>query len=280
MDLGKEAISLTENLNDPNVGDCDQSNYEEPLSDHSDITLNVEDIWDDSLLIKMYETTQKIIDAELVKLSTKTSETTKDTKEINISNNNTFKNQKQKMNVKDSIDKKPLQSSVINWKEGDYCQATYLEDNVDYEAKIISISNIDQTCLIRYIGYSNEEIRNLSDLKPSEGEKVRKLQIEMAIQDGYITQSESVFDKANYPQEINFSKQLPHIVTGSNQLTNTSRIIPPPPTFLTENNSIPNNQNVLCENEDDVLASMLMSWYMTGYHTGYYQARKDMKTNR
>ena len=31
------------------------------------------------------------------------------------------------------------------------------------------------------------------------------------------------------------------------------------------------------ENED-ALASMLMSWYLTGYHTGYYQVKQNSES--
>ena len=257
-----------------------------------------------------------------------------------------------------------LSKPMYNWKEGAFCQATYLEDGVDYEAKIVAINVAEQTCTIRYIGYENEEHRALVELKPSAGERVRKLQIDMAIQDGYsggVSTKATMYNNNNFssdgfeaegapvsssghqrpampelsliptkmhPQQQqhslhshhhhhqqqqqhyhlqhNFPPPQSNLMTGSlggpthlatNTTSNPNRIIPPPPPFLspagpegasasvaTVLQAITNGPSagssmggaLPTEDDDDVLASMLMSWYMTGYHTGYYQARKDL----
>ena len=255
-----------------------------------------------------------------------------------------------------------LSKPMYNWKEGAFCQATYLEDGVDYEAKIVAINVAEQICTIRYIGYENEEHRALVELKPSAGERVRKLQIDMAIQDGYsggVSTKATMYNnnfssdgfeaegapvsssghqrpampelsliptkmhpqqqqhslhshhhhhqqQQHYHLQHNFPPPQSNLMTGSlgglthlatNTTSNPNRIIPPPPPFLspagpegasasvaTVLQAITNGPSagssmggaLPTEDDDDVLASMLMSWYMTGYHTGYYQARKDL----
>lgn len=296
MELDKQASSRKDGLNDKGTeGDnSEESSYEEGYSDQ-DIQLNDEDVWDDSLLIKMYEASQKQINEELTKRFTgKTCDSSNE--EANVSSatarsgNKKSKhmlNHSKKTTLKAHSDNKPSLSKPLNWKEGDYCQLAYLEDNVNYEAQILSINVSEQTCLVRYIGYENEEVRNLGDLKLSEGEKVRKLQIEMAIQDGYCKTDPTTDGQQQASCSFNLSHanlpELPKQMPGqasAGPASGTSRIIPPPPPFLNDiAHNMANNAGALGEDEDDELASMLMSWYMTGYHTGYYQARKDMKNN-
>lgn len=50
------------------------------------------------------------------------------------------------------------------WAVGDFCQAVYTEDGTVYEAKIVSINTDDNTCVVRYLGYGNEEEQSLEDL--------------------------------------------------------------------------------------------------------------------
>lgn len=60
-------------------------------------------------------------------------------------------------------------------KVGDFVRNTF-EDGVDYEAEIISMDEND-LCLIRYIGYGNEETVKLENLVASWGDEVREQQI-------------------------------------------------------------------------------------------------------
>lgn len=60
------------------------------------------------------------------------------------------------------------------FKVGDFVRATY-EDNVDYEAEILSI-NENGNALIRYIGYGNEQRVKVEDLVASWGIEAREEQ--------------------------------------------------------------------------------------------------------
>lgn len=60
------------------------------------------------------------------------------------------------------------------FKVGDFVRSTY-EDNVDYEAEILSI-NENGNALIRYIGYENEQRVKVEDLVASWGIEAREEQ--------------------------------------------------------------------------------------------------------
>lgn len=250
------------------LDDSDQS-----VSDN-EIVLNDDELWDDTLLIQMYENSQQEINDALIKRFT--TETLPCKEEQSVKNKSKPKNkEKNKKNSKSTA--KTAGSKKTNlehkWLVGDYCRLVFLENDVEYEAKIICIDDSSSTCLIQYIGYENEEVRNLSDLKPSAGDFVRKMQIKMAIQDGYgKTNTEQPTEENNSINSSSANTQKHQNGTPSvkqEPIAGTSKIIPPPP-FLADSSSNAND-------DDDVLASMLMSWYMTGYHTGYYQALKDSK---
>lgn len=251
-------------------------------SDHSlehsvSFMLNDEDLWDDTLLIKMYESSQQQINEALVKRFTENEK--EEDKNNNNNSTNKLDSKSGTKNRKNPISKpKPGKESSrgeeLHWNTGDYCRVAYLKDNVEYEAKIMWINEANKTCSIQYIGYKDEEIRGLCDLKQSGGEYLRNMQIKMAIEDGYLEEERnepveekvksSSFDPNPPPSPIAKSDPpMPSFMPG------TSRVIPPPPSTLT-----PATNN---DDEEDALASMLMSWYMTGYHTGYYQAVKDAK---
>ena len=53
-----------------------------------------------------------------------------------------------------------------HWKVGDMCQAVFTEDGEIYRALIKEINKEESTCLIRFLGYGNEETQELEDLLP------------------------------------------------------------------------------------------------------------------
>lgn len=67
-----------------------------------------------------------------------------------------------------------LKTEDESFKVGDFVRSTF-EDNVDYEAEILSI-NENGTALIRYIGYGNEQRVKLEDLVASWGVEAREEQ--------------------------------------------------------------------------------------------------------
>lgn len=373
---GESEVETAEEETTEDEEEVDDEEYEVD-DDDDEIDLNDDDVWDDSMLIKMYEASQKQINDELTKRFTgKLSDDSTEGKGASSTKtavNNagqqkkttvakSSKQLKSKQKATSSLTTKPLlqlsKPSILlqyNWREGAFCQATFSEDGIDYEAVIVSINPSDQTVLLRYVGYENEEVRSMSELKPSGGERVRQLQREMAIQDGYgqTVSYETDFEqpslllyrnKESNQHQLSIMPNSKHLLhqpgqyhnnlplptpsqipdsnkqqlqlglmpgsknsnsssSSSSSTTNTTtttttncsnRIIPPPPPFLNSFSGVSGEQGFpglggasnaagqlsstpsFPEDDDDVLASMLMSWYMTGYHTGYYQARKDL----
>lgn len=179
-------------------------------------------VWDDSLLVKAYKNSVKMAREELAR-------------RISLSTNNNPKN-------------------VGNWDQnlrvGDYARATY-EDGIDYEAKILSIDKEKGTCILKYIGYDNEQEVSLCDLIASWGKKARRAQFVKA--KNHIQQK----DKTNAPTTNKSSKS--EFVLGSLPPT------PPMPPLMLKTRNLDSAEN---------LSAMLMSWYMSGYYTGIYEGQQ------
>ena len=63
----------------------------------------------------------------------------------------------------------PLEANILltlQWHVGDSCRAIYSEDELIYDAVIVSIDASSRTCLVKFHGYGNTEEQNLSDLLP------------------------------------------------------------------------------------------------------------------
>ena len=55
----------------------------------------------------------------------------------------------------------------LQWNNGDRCMAVFTEDGQVYEAVILCINQSAKTCLVKYVGYGNEELQALSALLPA-----------------------------------------------------------------------------------------------------------------
>lgn len=240
------------------------------------------DEWDDNLIIDAYDKSMELVN-----------------KHVNdrISIDNSVKD---KANQKNQASK----NKVKKWKVGDYCQAVYAEDGQLYEATIVSITN--DNCLVKYIGYLNEETHKLVDLKESDGEDSRTNQIKRCQEERMVHLDKEednleeldnltdAFDQLTYLYHLNKSDNL---MNNSKQQANVDSVkpcatssslhsrlvshlqsnqnanqilIPPPPANL---------PNLVNSNENELLTTTLISWYMSGYHTGYYQATRDLQKN-
>jgi len=155
---------------------------------------------------------------------------------------------------------------------GQYCRCTYSEDGIEYEAQIISINPSNDTFVVKYVGYGNEEQKSLKELKPSLGKRYRKIQSQQSdTQDVGNSGSDNDYEisTTNKTTKTEIKDKTPNS-TPNWFMPSGSRsepIVPPFPSFL--ESSLPS--------DDESLASMLMSWYMSGYHTGYYRALKQCR---
>lgn len=201
-----------------------------------------DDIWDDRLLIKAYEQAIQLQSSDVAK---SVAENT---------NKKSSQSQSSQMPA-DDVDSEPS----TTFKVGDFVRATYHEDNIDYEAKIVSIDENDGTCVVKFIGYDNEQTVRLMDLVDSWGaEEQYKQGTEAAAADADELNDDN--DDSFYPREI---------YRNSNLLQNSLPTPPMPP--------MPPMLKDSFGEDTEHFSAMLMSWYMSGYYTGLYQGHKLAK---
>lgn len=147
------------------------------------------------------------------------------------------------------------------FKLGDFVRATYDADGIDYEAQILSVGDNDE-CLIKFIGYDNEQNVYLDNLMPSWGLAERKKQI---------SEAEELASANEMNAEASESEFVYRPTTMGASVNNSRPMIPPPP-------PMPPMLNDLTEDSEH-LSAMLMAWYMSGYYTGLYQGHKLAKHN-
>jgi survival motor neuron protein len=268
-----------------------------------------DDAWDDRILMKSYQKSVKMVDAALKKKKSEKKVTSKKVSGEGLSALKGVKPKKESFCPADhqvnyhheikNVDKDKLKylrynnESVIktyrfNAAPGKYCRSTFSEDGKDYEAVILQVYP-EESVLLRYIGYENEEVRPISLLKDSAGEQARIKQTQMAKEE--LGQDEALIHEANdteegedpsieqqdpLKQEKSAKASNPTKRSSSGRIQDQTEQSTSGPTF-----SLPCPPPILSSfggNEDDeALASMLMSWYMSGYHTGYYQAMKKYR---
>lgn len=172
--------------------------------------------------------------------------------------------------------------AMDNFAVGDYVRATYDDDGVDYEAEILNFED-NGYCLVKFLGYDNEQLVKVDELLPSWGLATRKKQLIDANAEMLSSTDE------NYEEDETGSQDVVYEIPGANKkkLKNknkannnqshggfgdlngvhfSSSFIPPPP-------PMPPMLNDLTEDSEH-LSAMLMSWYMSGYYTGLYQGHK------
>lgn len=213
------------------------------------------DIWDDTLLIKAYDDSVNLARETLAR---RIADST-NRREENL-------NEDEKKEEATTTSEPELDQEVT-YKVGGFARATYT-DGLDYEGTVVSIDEKAETCILRYVGYENEQEIFLSDLLPSWGPEARKEQILVA------KQAEAEQEK----RTKNFKKKTqaaPKPKRAAAQLP-PGLAVPPmplvPPMFKP-------GGGVEGEPEQDFVA-MLTAWYMSGYYTGLYQGRKENNKNK
>lgn len=271
-----------------------------------------DDQWDDKKLNDAYDKAVRIANVEVAKrvaMSTNTQ---------GSSNDPTFSSKKEKLATKPAKKKATILSTNTNgisddkpkeskWKPGMPCRCVYADDGLEYEAVIVRIVD-DNDCVVKYLGYDNQELVSLDSLKPSLGKDARAQQIKDArreqTEDSYGSLSPNVdgvecSDRVPSPDSIGRSSQkkkkpskkkknqarginingfelpemppIPNMSMLRNQLGSMEMPMPPPPMAFSMDRS---------DNEDQAISSMLLSWYMSGYYTGLYQGLKRAKDGR
>ncbi|ALC43569.1 maker670 [Drosophila busckii] len=150
------------------------------------------------------------------------------------------------------------------YEVGNFARATYT-DGVDYEGVVVSVDEKARSCVLRYVGYENEQEVLLSDLLPSWGSQERRNQFLLAKQ----TEAEAAEPRAKTSKKHGGRAKK----GGGPRLAApvTGLAMPPmplvPPMFTPAG-------GMDGEPSQDFVA-MLTAWYMSGYYTGLYQGRKE-----
>lgn len=201
----------------------------------------LDDIWDDRLLMKAYEQAIQLKSSDVAKSIASDTNKNASTSQLNV----------------DVEDESSNESSTF--KLGDYVRATYDLDTIDYEAQIISIDDENGVCMVKFIGYDNEQTVRLADLVDSWGAAEQKKQeLEAAAAVAATTTSE----ESNADTEEFCPKELYR--NDSNTSSLPAPPMPPLPPMLKDSLGA----------DSEHFSAMLMSWYMSGYYTGLYQGHK------
>ncbi|XP_014232335.1 survival motor neuron protein [Trichogramma pretiosum] len=227
---------------------------------------SVDDVWDDSALIKAYDRAINLAKEEV-------------SKRLGVESQTDTRKQKKAHSKKQNQQQKQMQKK---WVVGSPCRAIYSEDGEYYEAVITKIFENTGTCTVKFIGYNNKETVELCALIESDG-----LQSQIAQQKEATTSQEENSNSMEYEQTqkvngfhvndsdiVNESKLFNNMYMTAPSFNPPMSSIPPAPPLP------PQLMARLPETDADALSSMLMSWYISGFHTGYYHGLKQAKSNQ
>ncbi|KAK2706888.1 survival motor neuron protein 1-like [Artemia franciscana] len=226
---------------------------------------NSENNWDDTLLIKAWDAAVPHVKLELER-------------QQNEENGRSSKDDTKKHFRRDK-----------KWRVNDHCTALYSEDGLLYEAEISYIDEVAGTCIVKFVGYENEEEVSLKSLMRSGGTRARDRQLKdseeekraLAVAEDDESDSSSMqtepTERPSTPtassraersrqQEPAFMEANGNSASFQEYYHQVSGQVPPPlppPLALL-------NTEGLAGDEADAMSAMVMSWYMAGYHTGYY----------
>lgn len=123
---------------------------------------NNDDMWDDTALIEAYDdavtVAKTIVENRMYAAS--------DSMNASSSESNSS------VQLKKGSSKRRQSQKKDAYSVGDNCRCLYSEDGKIYEASVISVNKIG-SCVVRYVGYENEEEVDTSILRPSCGQAAR-----------------------------------------------------------------------------------------------------------
>jgi len=231
---------------------------------HSDM----EDIWDDSVLIESYERAASMAyDVVHEAMRTNGEFSAEDLERHGMDPNKPVRQREDSVTGNSSCTgddsgvkkkgRKKRRSHRKKWQIDDKCLSKYSEDGQWYEATIIAIDRSHNRCTVRYGGYENEEDVNLGMLQKCP---------ETSMDEEESAPSEQEEEEE---REVQNFQTKPHTSRSPGESRAVPLLPPPVPPHLLRHHEVPQ--------EDEAMAAMLMSWYTSGYHTGYYQAMRDVK---
>ncbi|XP_017081283.1 survival motor neuron protein [Drosophila eugracilis] len=210
-------------------------------------------VWDDSLLVKTYDESVGLAREALAR---RLADSTNKREEENAAADEEV--------CEDSATGGAISPEPVSFKVGDYARATYV-DGLDYEGAVVSINEEKGTCVIRYLGYENEQEVLLMDLLPTWGKRVRREQFlvakkEEGDQSGRPGASNAAAGDAKTPKS-----------RGKGRISGGLVMPPMPP--------VPPMIAGQGDGAEQDFVAMLTAWYMSGYYTGLYQGKKEASTS-
>ncbi|XP_017042980.1 survival motor neuron protein [Drosophila ficusphila] len=208
-------------------------------------------VWDDSLLVKTYDESVGLAREALAR---RLADSTNKREEENAATEEAGE---------DSATGGPNSPEPLSFKVGDYARATYV-DGLDYEGAVMTINEEKGTCVIRYLGYENEQEVLLLDLLPSWGKRARREQFLIAKKENDEQPGRS---KAS-PATAGHSKNPKPFGKGRGSAGLVMPPMPPVPPMIAGQG----------DGAEQDFVAMLTAWYMSGYYTGLYQGKKEANT--
>ncbi|KAH8286916.1 hypothetical protein KR018_009047 [Drosophila ironensis] len=224
-------------------------------------------VWDDALLVKTYDESVGLAREALARRLADSTNKRDEAAEEAAQDENVEPSEGQ-------VEYEPVDFDTVPFKVGDYARATY-SDGIDYEGCVVSINKAAGTCVIRYLGYGNEQQVPLGELLPSWGRQARREQFMYAKEDEKETvpvassaAKPSTSSKKVSVKTVAAGERSRAVGTGGGSVAASVPVMPPmpliPPMFASQADG----------GEQDFVA-MLTAWYMSGYYTGLYQGKKE-----
>ncbi|XP_054288085.1 survival motor neuron protein-like [Macrosteles quadrilineatus] len=185
------------------------------------------------------------------------------------------------------------------WAVGSSCRAVYSTDGQQYEAVVVKIVD-NHWCVVRYVGYDNEEEVLIETLIPSKGKKAVQEQIDdsqYVLEEGECSvteesEHEDIYQKKSQHERIkqempSSMEDISKFIDEEDKIFQKTKLkfptrppmtfhvpFPPQPPSLARGASMMKSSSMKRQEE---LNSMLMSWYMCGYYTGLYERGQNLQ---
>ncbi|GIY52556.1 hypothetical protein CDAR_199351, partial [Caerostris darwini] len=99
------------------------------------------------------------------------------------------------------------------WKKGDFCRAVFPEDNLLYEARILSING--DFCTVEFLGYDDMHDVDLCTLKESSQKHVPDSHFENSVTESEVGESTSIDSKSTYCKKEQYDGNLTNVCPSS-----------------------------------------------------------------
>ncbi|KAJ8718328.1 hypothetical protein PYW08_002565 [Mythimna loreyi] len=286
-----------------------------------------DDQWDDKKLNDAYDKAVRVANIEVAKRVAMSTNTPRPSNDRNAEPVYMLKreNKPGKLTVKKDQLPKPSNVAFFNetpketkWRAGMPCRLVFCEDGLEYEAVISKLID-NEECIVRYLGYENQELVPLEALMPSQGKEARTRQIMEAkaeqVQDRSLspnTDDRGCSDRMPSPDSnrMDFSRPTEMSDRTSQKKKKSSKKkknqarnmningfelpeLPPMPNLSMLTTQLGSAEMPMppppmafapsverTDSEEQAISSMLLSWYMSGYYTGLYQGMKRAKEGR